>query len=183
MPRHQILLVRYPSDEPQQSIERRLTEHLKRLRLAMVLTELDSLWDEDPPRPADPKVDIIIKLEEADRRKIARRAKRLAERREAASGLAHLRKEDRDRLAALRDGVDLIRLPSEHRADEIAAELHAEYPWMAPQRRSSGTRCANRSARVGLVSACRRCCLTARPGSASRLGHVILQPRCACRRS
>nr|WP_232520667.1 AAA family ATPase [Rhodobacter sp. CZR27] len=32
----------------------------------------------------------------------------------------------------LRDGVDLVALPSAHRADEIAAALHAEMPWMAP---------------------------------------------------
>ena len=132
MPRHPILLVQYPSDEPLQSIERRLSEHLKGLRRAMIQIEMDAFRAEDPSRPTGPKVDIIIKLADADYRKIGRRAKRLAERREAASGLAHLRKEDRDRLAALRDGVELIRLPSEHRADEIAAELHAEYPWMAP---------------------------------------------------
>ena len=81
--------------------------------------------------PADPEVKIIITLVDADCRKIARRAKRLAERRAAVSGLAQPRREDRDRLAALRDGGDLIGLPSEHRADETAAELHAEYPWMA----------------------------------------------------
>lgn len=140
MLRHKILLVKYPSDQTQKSIELRLSEHLKTLRRAMIHVELDALLAEDPPRPADPKAAAdnprqmapIITLADADCRKIARRAKRLIERREAASGLAHLRKEDRDRLAALRDGVNLIRLPSEHRADEIAAELHAEYPWMAP---------------------------------------------------
>ena len=132
MPRHQILLVKYPSDEPLQSIERRLSEHLKRLRRAMIQIEMDAFRAEDPCSPTGPEVDIIIKLADADRRKIARRAKRLAERREAASGLAHLKREDKERLSILRDGVDLIRLPSEHRADEIAAELHAEYPWMAP---------------------------------------------------
>lgn len=132
MLRHKILLVKYPSDETQKSIELRLSERLKNLRQAMFLAALDPIRDEDLPRPTDPEVDIIIKLEDADCRKITRRAKRLIERREAASGLAHLRKEDRDRLAALRDGVNLIRLPSEHRADEIAAEVHADYPWLAP---------------------------------------------------
>lgn len=113
MPRHQILLVKYPSDETQKSIELRLSEHLKTLRRAMIHVELDALLAEDPPRPADPKAATdnprqmapIITLADADCRKITRRAKRLIERREAASGLAHLRKEDRDRLAALRDGV------------------------------------------------------------------------------
>lgn len=132
MLRHKILLVKYPSDETQKSIELRLSERLKNLRRAMFLAALDPIRNEDPPRPTGPEVDMIIKLEDADCRKITRRAKRLIERREAASGLAHLRKEDRDRLAALRDGVNLIRLPSEHRADEIAAEVHADYPWLAP---------------------------------------------------
>jgi hypothetical protein len=133
------LLVKYPSDETQKSIELRLSEHLKTLRRAMIHVELDAIRDEDPPRPTGPKAAAdnprqmapIITLAEADCRKIARRAKRLIERREAASGLAHLKREDKERLSILRDGVNLIRLPSEHRADEIAADLHDEFPWMA----------------------------------------------------
>jgi hypothetical protein len=38
-----------------------------------------------------------------------------------------------DRLKeALRDGVSVTRILTEHKADEIAAALHAEMPWMAP---------------------------------------------------
>lgn len=92
MLRHKILLVKYPSDQTQKSIELRLSEHLKTLRRAMIHVELDAIRDEDPPRPTGPEGNIIIKLEDADCRKIARRAKRLIERREAASGLAHPRR-------------------------------------------------------------------------------------------
>ena len=38
----------------------------------------------------------------------------------------------RERLEALRDGVRLAAIPTEHHADELAAALHAEFPWMAP---------------------------------------------------
>ncbi|MEH6775191.1 MAG: AAA family ATPase, partial [Cereibacter changlensis] len=44
----------------------------------------------------------------------------------------HLKKEDRDRLEVLARGVPLAVIPSEHRADELAAELHGEFPWLAP---------------------------------------------------
>ena len=88
MLRHKILLVKYPSDQTQKSIELRLSEHLKNLRRAMIHVELDALLAEDPPRPADAKAAAdnprqmapIITLADADCRKIARRAKRLIER-------------------------------------------------------------------------------------------------------
>ena len=67
-----------------------------------------------------------------DDARIRRRVARLLEKREAASGLGHLKSEERERLGILRDGVRLVTIASEHRADEIAAELHAEMPWMAP---------------------------------------------------
>lgn len=44
----------------------------------------------------------------------------------------HLKPAERERLEALRDGVRLAAIPTEHRADELAAALHAEFPWMAP---------------------------------------------------
>lgn len=94
----------------------------RRARTTIALTPCGSAAKACSPAP---------RFDEADHRKIGRRAKRLIERREAASGLGHLRSEDRERLGALRDGVELIRIPNEHRADELAAELHAGMPWMS----------------------------------------------------
>lgn len=135
MPRHQILSVRFPDAETPRPIETRLSAHLKTLRRtrleaeASLMTPAPEGDDAPPPIPA---TGAFVKLTDADHAKIIRRAKRLHALREAACGLAHLRKEDRDRLAILRDGVDLVRLPTEHRADEIASALHADYPWLAP---------------------------------------------------
>lgn len=66
-----------------------------------------------------------------DGNKIHRRAKALADRRIRASGLGHLDKDAREKLRGLSDGVRVVQLPSAHRADEIAATLHDEMPWMA----------------------------------------------------
>ncbi len=71
-------------------------------------------------------------LDIKDMRRIQRHAKRVLARREAASGRDHLRKEGRERLGVFRDGARLIRIDDEHRADEIAAEIHAVMPWMSP---------------------------------------------------
>ncbi|WP_112875413.1 AAA family ATPase [Paracoccus endophyticus] len=68
----------------------------------------------------------------AEKTRIAQRADRLHKRQLAASGLHHLDREDQARLKVLGRGVRLARIPNEHRADELAAELHAEMPWMAP---------------------------------------------------
>lgn len=67
-----------------------------------------------------------------DQLKVNRRARRILELREKASGLSHLRREDRDRLESLEHGVKLITIATEHRADELAAAVHAQMPWMAP---------------------------------------------------
>lgn len=72
------------------------------------------------------------RLSQEDRWKIARRVKRLQMAREAASGMGQLRKEERERLAVLREGVRLVQVTSEHQADELASALHVEFPWLAP---------------------------------------------------
>lgn len=71
-----------------------------------------------------------IFLPRAEKSKIERRAVRLHKRQLAASGLQHLDRDDQARLKVLEDGVRLARIHNEHRADELAAELHAEMPWM-----------------------------------------------------
>ncbi|MEW2915017.1 hypothetical protein [Leisingera sp. JC11] len=46
--------------------------------------------------------------------------------------MGHLSREHRERLSVFRDGVRLVAIATEHQADELAAELHGEMPWMAP---------------------------------------------------
>lgn len=64
--------------------------------------------------------------------RLHRRARAFCARQAAATGLGHLSNDMRDRLAVLRHGADVVAVPSEHRADEIAGEMHLEMPWMGP---------------------------------------------------
>jgi hypothetical protein len=73
-----------------------------------------------------------IRLSLAEQRKIDSRAERLSDRHSASTGLQHLRVDDMKKLEALRHGVRLAQVASEHQADELAAALHAEFPWMGP---------------------------------------------------
>lgn len=54
-------------------------------------------------------------------KRLRERAARIVERRAAKSPLSRMNTEDRKRIMPLRDGVELIGIPSEHRADELAA--------------------------------------------------------------
>lgn len=124
--------------ETRHALEARFGQFLLALRCgklrpkAAVAKEADGL-DDDEARPGPNRNPLpLLKPGGNDRARIGRRAARLLERRKAASGLGHLKTEDRERLGVLNDGAALINLPSEHRADELAAELHADMPWMAP---------------------------------------------------
>jgi hypothetical protein len=75
---------------------------------------------------------MVASLTDHDRTRITRRARTYAEVVRAGTGMAHLDTEARRRLEALRRGAVLVALPSEHRADEVAAALHGAMPWMAP---------------------------------------------------
>ena len=111
-------------------IERHLVDILQRLRwrargndpLAFETTQDAEAWSDemDACRPTA-----------ADRDRIRRRARELARRREAASGMMHLDPEAQARLRGLAAGVRAVRIATEHQADEIAAALHDEMPWMA----------------------------------------------------
>jgi len=74
--------------------------------------------------------DRVVMLDRADKAKIERRAALINKRHLSTSGLTHLKTEDVNKLERVRDGVRLARLASEHQADELAASLHAEFPWM-----------------------------------------------------
>ena len=85
----------------------------------------------------------------SDERRIGNRAESLVARRERASGLGHLKdREQKDRLRRLTGRVPAVTVSSEHRADEIAASLHEEMPWMAPVTEAAW-RALRRSAREG----------------------------------
>ncbi|WP_039019771.1 AAA family ATPase [Halocynthiibacter namhaensis] len=70
-------------------------------------------------------------IERSDRLKIERRAMLYLERLTNKSGMSHLTSENKARLTPLRGGLPVSRIETEHEADEIAAALHAEMPWMA----------------------------------------------------
>ena len=87
-------------------------------------------------------------LPDRDQLRIKRRADALAERRRKANGLVHLKEHERERLKGLLGEVPAAVMPSEHRADEIAASLHEEMPWMAPATEAAW-HALRRSARLG----------------------------------
>ncbi|MDW4549525.1 AAA family ATPase [Defluviimonas sp. D31] len=133
MPRIPFIAARFPDKtESKDDIEIRLSRHVRALRVRKAEVQADAAISDKPDEDGSDGWRLPTDLSEDDRRRIRRRATALFARREAASGLSHLRKEEREQLSILRDGVRLVAIPSEHRADELAAELHAEMPWMAP---------------------------------------------------
>ncbi|MBY6142134.1 AAA family ATPase [Leisingera daeponensis] len=131
MPRIPFIEARFFNpDDTTYTLEKRFVQHLRDLR---------SREQPDTSAGAE-RADISEKAarrrhatspSEQERARIKRRADLLIERRKAASGMGHLTREHRDRLAVLRDGVRLVAITTEHQADELAAELHGEMPWMA----------------------------------------------------
>lgn len=109
--------------ETRSKLERRFAEHLRNLRAA-------GLAAYDSTDRASMNFDLQTSVTPADTRRITARAKRILEWRSTISGLSHLKAEDRERLEVLRDGARLIHISSEHRADELAADLHAGMPWL-----------------------------------------------------
>ncbi|MCU9849017.1 AAA family ATPase [Defluviimonas sp. WL0024] len=133
MPRIPFIAARFPDKtESKDDIEIRLSRHLRALRVRKAEVQADDPISDTPEEDRNDGWRSPTDLGEDDRRRIRCRATALVARREAATGLGHLRKEEREQLSVLRDGVRLVTIPSEHRADELAAELHAEMPWMAP---------------------------------------------------
>lgn len=143
MSRLPFIHARFPDPaETERALALRLQRHLIKLRAASC--EADPPDQAEPPpgesNPSDPaSLDDLeepanphVRLTNDDVRRLERRAARLFKARMAATGLSHLKKDERERLEVLKEGVRLISVPSEHRADELAAELHADMPWMAP---------------------------------------------------
>lgn len=122
--------LRFDFETSPAKIEAELTRFLRKLRWVAQghdpadfdAVRDDHRWD-DAMRACRPS------LQDGDR--IRRRASALADRRLRASGMAHLGRDARETLAGLKQGVRMVRLASEHHADEIAAALHEEMPWMS----------------------------------------------------
>ncbi|WP_170360282.1 peptidase [Ruegeria arenilitoris] len=120
--------LRFEDDLPTlHEVERRLKTFLRGLRRQRQAAQTGD--DEDGRDKMDQFFDY---LNEAERRKIRRRAHRYVQRLDALSGLSHHSEENRAKLTPLRGGLPVTRITTEHEADEIAAALHAEMPWMAP---------------------------------------------------
>ncbi|WP_323715871.1 AAA family ATPase [Paracoccus aminovorans] len=115
-------------------LETRLMRHLRKLRCRRIPSNLLAPPDEvdAPDKVSDADLMGIIRFSDDDEARIKRRVKRLLECRKAASGLEHLKRDDRERLEVLKDGARLISIRNEHQADELAAALHEDMPWMAP---------------------------------------------------
>lgn len=119
-------------------IQNHLTEFLRDLRKRKMARDL--LGDDDRTAEFDAKdfeqfkdqMPDGVQLTYKDRARITARAKCLASKRERAQGTAHLSREDRARLDPRHAEMEVIVAPSVHWADEIAASLHAQMPWMAP---------------------------------------------------
>jgi len=73
-----------------------------------------------------------IRQPRKDQQKIENRADLISQKHKAGTGLSHIRADDVKKLDALRPGVRLARIETEHHADKLAPALHAEFPWMWP---------------------------------------------------
>ena len=166
-PTHTVRLIDLPQyDTDNAAIEKRLTAFLtglreRRLLLAYFrdLREREQVLAPAPALPLDwtdlrklrSRARLLRdgSLPDRDHLRIKRRAEALAARRRKANGLGHLKdKEEKERLRPLLGDVPAVTVSSEHRADEIAASLHEEMPWMAPATEAAW-QALRRSAREG----------------------------------
>ncbi|MEJ6390577.1 AAA family ATPase [Gymnodinialimonas ulvae] len=108
-------------------VEARWTSFLKEIRRRAQAADLEAgrIMEDELVQPYNLVTD-------TDLRRIKRRAMRQLERVHSSTGMYHLSEENRARLTPLRGGVPVAHVATEHEADEIAAALHAEMPWMAP---------------------------------------------------
>lgn len=113
-----------------------LVAHLVKHKRKLIAARLDAGCPPSEPAKDDdqPWAKTLgeIMLPSEERTKIRQRAEQLIKRRTVASGMGHLKSDDLKKLEALKHGVRMVRIDTEHQADERAAALHAEFPWMAP---------------------------------------------------
>lgn len=109
------------------AIEQRLKQHFQRLKAQKIIdTRLESAVDVEEIDDDKESKHIPWKA----RNKITRRAERIHACTLKKSVFAQLKPEDRKRLEGVAEGIAIVAIPSDHRADEIAAALHADFPWL-----------------------------------------------------
>lgn len=115
MPRIKFADVSFPDHNARSAydIENRLQKHLDKFREKI-----------GSPKSA-------YALSDTDRLKIRQRTKTYLKAVSRKSGMDHLEEKDRERMEVFRNGVELIAVQTEHRADEIASAIHTEMPWMS----------------------------------------------------
>lgn len=136
MKRIKIIDVPHYETDPKVIVEQ-LTEFLKKMRKDKVATDL--IGDDERSAEFDvPDFDIFgdelsdgVEPTFKDIRRITARASKLAKDRVAAGGVSHLKREEYDRLEPSLDGMQIIMAKDQNWADEVAAKLHADTPWMA----------------------------------------------------
>jgi hypothetical protein len=148
MPGRPFLLTRLDDDIPDRTdITVRLRKHMMRLRGHDIDDATVETWKA-----------AVDAISENDLDRIYRRAKAYVERVRAAIGTAHLRRDEKDRLIPVKDGIPAMTVETEARADEIAADIHAQMPWMGQATEVAWhamRRCAQDGPRS---SVCRPCC-------------------------
>lgn len=140
--------IKFDDDLPTlQAVEERLTKTLRTIR-----TDLEQRAEPESSDRNDNSPSFDDQIRDTDRAKIKRRATLYLVRAHTATGTDHLADTDKVKLAPLRDGLPVARVQTEHEADEIAAALHAEMPWMGPATKEvwHGLRASVRGGRLGL---------------------------------
>jgi hypothetical protein len=116
------------------TIDERLSEFLKQFRARKITRELGAAGTGKlVPDPFDldtfgDGVMTGVRLTTPESKRIRHRAKRLVERRNALSNLAHPKTDEIKQLSVLKNGAMLTPPGSEAWADELAAALHAKMP-------------------------------------------------------
>ena len=109
----------------------------ERLEKFLIKCREKKLSDERPSGPQALQTTTVpqdrsVALSLKDKARIRKRATRAA--REARKSIhpAHLKTDEADRLSGLLPDVEAVSIATVHRADEIAAAIHEDAPWMAP---------------------------------------------------
>lgn len=125
-------------DSSPDKLTKHLREVLKRIRMAKHLNESKSGSKQPKANDGhdfeglDDDLDDECGLSYKDERRIVERAGKLQKARLAAAGLSHLKKEEYERLEPSLGGMQIVMPKGADWADQIAADLHEEMPWMAP---------------------------------------------------
>lgn len=124
MPRIPFALFSFPDPAfSVEAIEKRLRRHL--LLIYAAKEDYASYSVDDPPKQLSD-----FNVPHDTTRRLRRRAADIAVCHANKSPLSRLKPEAQKRIASIKAGAEVVAVPTEHRADEIAAALEDEYPWM-----------------------------------------------------